>query len=186
MGKFILPEAALEIGLIDELGSFEDTLTYLDSKITNKTNTQNPIKMNKSFPKLEAVLEVQEGFSSNDNGIYLNEDQFDALENKLTDNETEIQEVLDAKKLVDDEVIVLKDVNTSIIDETNTVLELEGDAKVTDVSAAFLAMKNKIATLGEQPGETHTNLGEDGTTTPKNPQMNFNTPFYNKTRELLN
>lgn len=184
-GKVYGPDEALKVGLIDQLGSLEDALLYLEEESQKQNNTKNPIKMNKSFPKLEAVLEVKDGFSSNEEGIYLNEGQFDALENKLSTSETELQNVTDAKKLVDDEVENFKTANTSIVDEANTTLELEGDAKVTDVAGAFTAMKNKIALLGDQPGATHTNLGEDGKSLPENSQMDFNTDFYNKTKELL-
>lgn len=182
-GKVYGPEEALKVGLIDTLGSFEDAINYLSQNSKNQNKNTN--KMNKSFPKLEAALDIKEGFSSNDEGIYLNEEQFDIVEEKLTSLETNLESVTNAKKLVDDEVVALTDANTSIVDQVNTSLELEGDAKVTDVTGAFTALQNKITALGEQPGATHTNLGEDGKPI-ENAQMDFNTEFYKKTKALLN
>lgn len=160
-GKVYGPEEALNVGLIDSLGSFEDALSYLDSKSEKNTNAKKTTKMNNKYNALEAVLNTTFEVDDTKNGVLLSEEEAGKVDSKISDLQTELQTVTDAKKLVDDTISANTVKNTAIVDEVNTVLELEGDAKVTDVATAFTAMKNQIAELGKQPGETPTNLGEN-------------------------
>lgn len=164
------------------------------------------IKMNKSYKAIESVLGTAFEVDENRSGLLLTEEEAGKVEDKLATLQSEkesksqsdlavVNEVNTSLKLEGDAKVT--DVsaavaalnsqldNTAIVDEVNTSLELEGDAKVTDVTGAFTALKNKIGALGEQPGSTHTNLGEDGKPSPENSQMDFNTDFYKKTKELL-
>lgn len=192
-GKVYAPDAALKVGLIDALGSFEDVVSYLQQNSKSKNNNKNNYQMNKSFPKIENLLDIKEGFQSNESGTYLNENQFDVVENKLSALETEKTNLTDAKKLVDDKVTAMQTTiddtltaDAAIVAAANTSLELEGDAKVTDVAGAIAALNSKITLLGAGPGAQHTNLGADGKPKVANAQMDFNTDFYKKTQELFN
>lgn len=117
--------------------------------------------MNTKYNALEAVLDTTFEVDDTKNGVLLTEEEAGKVDSKISDLQTELQTVTDAKKLVDDVIIGNTTSNTAIVDEVNTVLELEGDAKVTDVATAFTAMKSKIATLGGEAGAEHTNLGEN-------------------------
>tara|TARA_R110002096_G_C14661308_1_gene727997 strand:+ start:2648 stop:3796 length:1149 start_codon:yes stop_codon:yes gene_type:complete len=143
-------------------------------------------KMNTSLKNIEAVLDATFEADQTKEGILLNEQESTKLDAHLGTLVTDLETAKDAEATAKQSVTDMETANTSIIDEINTSLELEGDAKVTDVAGAIAAMKNKIEDLGEQPGETHTNLGADGKLIPENSQMDFNTPFYNKTKKLLN
>lgn len=126
-----------------------------------KQNAKKTTKMNNKYNALEAVLNTTFEVDDTKNGVLLSEEEAGKVDSKISDLQTELQTVTDAKKLVDDTISANTVKNTAIVDEVNTVLELEGDAKVTDVATAFTAMKNQIAELGKQPGETPTNLGEN-------------------------
>lgn len=183
---------------------------YAKMNFVSDTTTPTPKKtvpMNKSYKAIEAVLGTAFEVDENRTGLLLTEEEAGKVEGKLASLQTENNTVTQANATIVDEVntslqlkgdakvtdvagafaaLNTKLANTAIVDEVNTSLELEGDAKVTDVATAFTAMKNKISELGQEPGATHTNLGADGKPAVKHAQMDFNTEFYNKTKELLN
>lgn len=153
---------------------------------------KNQNNMSKSYLKLEAISGSKFEDSTED-GVFLNGTIADAVEAKLTELEGKIETantaVTDANtKTVTAEtnLTTVNDANTTAIDAVNASLELEGDAKVTDVAGAVAALQNKITVLGEQPGATHTKLNADGTPTVENAQMDFNTPFYKSIKKHLN
>lgn len=200
-GKVYAPEHALQVGLIDALGSFDDAINYLQANSTTTPTPNKTVKMNKSYKAIETVLGETFEVDENRTGLLLTEEQSGKVEDKLAllqsekataaqGNATIVDEVNTSLKLEGDAKVTdiagavaalnAKLDNTAIVDEVNTSLELEGDAKVTDVATAFTAMKVKLGSLGEQPGETHTNLGEHHQGEKKHTYVDFTSSIYNK------
>lgn len=91
-GKMYFATDALKLNLIDEIGSFERAVQKLDELAGEAGNNsqqpdsqfkpKNSTKMNK-FPLLSALLAV-DALESTDDGVFLNEDQLQVIEQRLT------------------------------------------------------------------------------------------------------
>lgn len=164
--------------LMEHYAKMNFNIPEAEPKPAPTQNAKKTVKMNKSYKALEAVLDTTFEVDDAKTGVLLTDEEAVKVDAKLTSLQDDLASVNDAKKLVDDTVTGLTTANTSIVDEVNTTLELEGDAKVTDVAGAFTAMKNKIAALGEQPGATHTNLGENNQGEKKHTYVDFSSSIY--------
>lgn len=143
--------------------------------------------MSKAYPSIEAALNKQFAEGEAANGILLAEDEADIVENHIKDLSTQITAANDARTVAETALTDANAVNDSIVAQVNQALNLEGDAAVTTVVDAVEALNAHIAELGKQPGATHTNIADDDQADAnKHPYIDFNTPFYKKTKQLLN
>lgn len=176
-------EKALELGLVDENGDLGTAISRVfelaDKNVKNK-------KMDKSYKKIEGVIGEEFGEGATANGILLNEAQADAVENRIAALETEAAEAVTARETAETDLANATTANTALVDQVNAALELEGDAKVANVADAITALQNKITALGQEPGATHTSSGKEDDKPNPHAHMDFNTPFYNTTKQLLN
>jgi len=151
-----------------------------------KSNHKKPLKMSKSYPKIEAVLGKAFGEGEASNGVLLNEAEADQVEARISALETEAATAVTAKETVETSLANVVTESDALVAKANTILGLEGDAKLTGVKEAFDALDAKITALGKQPGATHTQTSEEGDKPNPHAHMDFNTPFYNTTKQLLN
>lgn len=189
---------SLEMGLIDEIGTIETAINKVfELSEKNKPNTHTMSKI--SYPKIEAALEMEASFESNEEGTFLSEEQLATIENNIIQleaaanfeldlkvtSETNLATAISEKEAAEALVTASALANENLINQVNESLGLEGEAKVTTVIDAVAALNAHIAMLGGQAGATHTSLGDGGT--PPNPHatMDFNTEFYNTTKNLL-
>ncbi len=131
-------------------------MNFEDITPAPKKTTQKQKKMNRSLKNIEAVLDTTFEDSETKDGVLLTDAEATKIDTKLADLQTATDTEKTAKVKAEGDLKTLKASYTSIVDQVNTSLKLEAEAKVTDVAGAFTALKNKIAALGEQPGETHT------------------------------
>jgi protease-4 len=85
-GAIYVPEEALSLNLIDELGTLQTAFDkVIELSKAKKSSNQKPnTNMNtKSLPKLEAVLGLEASLALTDDGSYLNEGQLEAIEASL-------------------------------------------------------------------------------------------------------
>ncbi len=147
-------EKAKEMKLVDSLGTINDAIDRVIelSKDANKKSTQ----MSKNYTKIESVIGKKFGEGETANGILLNEAEADQVEAKISALESDLQaaktEKATAEKAVTDAVAT----HNAIVLGANKELELTGEDKVTDVTGAITAYKNKITALGNEPGDDHT------------------------------
>lgn len=89
-GATYKPPKALELGLINEIGTMQDAINKVIelSKINKSSKTTK--KMDRNFPKVQAVLGMETDFESNDQGVYLSEEQLTTLETSLENHATEL------------------------------------------------------------------------------------------------
>jgi signal peptide peptidase SppA len=100
-GKVFFAEDALSLGLIDEIGSLDAAIaavsalaSTIDSSSNSAASTQlsKPIFKTMDLPILFSLLQVS-AIETTDEGIYLNEQQLQAIENRLNENAAAIQSI---------------------------------------------------------------------------------------------
>ena len=100
-GKVFFAKDALSLGLIDEIGSLDAAIitvsalaSPIDSASNSAASTQfaKPILKTMDLPILISLLQVS-AIETTDEGIYLNEQQLQAIENRLNENAAAIQSI---------------------------------------------------------------------------------------------
>jgi protease-4 len=164
-GDVFNPSQALELGMIDSLGSLSDavnsvvTLSRKREQENNSTN-QNTTMETTPRPALQSVLGIEEPLASTEeNGSYLNAEQLDAVEQSLV----AAQEGADTLVGVEASLTTAQESLTAATDAaatTQTAIasalgleQVEGQSS-EDVHASIIA---SIATLrSSKPAKTHT------------------------------
>jgi signal peptide peptidase SppA len=168
-GKVFFAEDALSLGLIDEIGSLDaaiaavSALAYsIDSSFNTTTSTQFPKQILKTMdlPILISLLQVS-AIETTDEGIYLNEQQLQAIENRLNENTVAIQSITasletavrEAETLVSNAEAAASDAdNLRIVAEsalsaaTNTIDEIHPDiASSVGIPSKIEAIRTLLA-----------------------------------------
>lgn len=149
-GRVEFADKALEIGLIDSIGTFEFAVqSALDlSNKKNKTSAQaKSNQINKTVmakhPKLAAVLGVE--LEMNDGGSFLNESQLSAIENKLAEHQSAI-----------DAVVAERDQAKNDLQAANDAHAQELESKTTEIANLTTQVQEKqteIASIRKNGGE---------------------------------
>lgn len=144
--------------------------------------------MSKERPQLQGVLALDGPLAATeDNGSYLNEEQLDAVETAIANNATALQTAADAQQQAEDNLADAQQENTDLTTQVNTLAEAAGVESGDTVADTITAIENKIEELGKEPGAAHTNAaGGSGNESDTHEYVDLNTPFYQKTKELLN
>ncbi len=149
---------AMSLGLVDELGTIQTAINkVLELADQNEKSQKVNTKTMKNYNKIEALLGIETGFASNDQGVYLSEDQLQALEDQLATAGTDLQNVND-------------NLNTSIaeaIDVAGAVTEaLEAAGVVPDENSTTLeqiaALRGLVLEYGKKPAASHTAVFASG------------------------
>lgn len=151
-GSTYNPKTALEMGLIDNIGTLQDVV----NTIFNKTKSnQNKTTMSKKQTNLLAVLAVTE-LQMNDNGTYLNEGQLEAIEQSLTAKEAEVT----ALKTANTEAVTAKETaeesNTAVSAKVTELLTSLGVKTEGTTDEQMAALSSAVMTLSKKPGSAHT------------------------------
>lgn len=163
--NYFVGDKAKEIGFFDEIITATDTdntnnvpenVTNMSSKdlflhyqnivipTENKTPKNTPIKMSKTkilVPAIQNVLGYEEGFGSNENGVFLQETELNKVEDALTNAATNVSNL---ETQVSDAAAITNDASTSI----NSALD-NAEIKYTDKNT----LTEKINLLNEQRNE---------------------------------
>jgi protease-4 len=97
-GKMYMAEDALKRGLIDEIGGINVAAKKVEelAKAKAEAPTNKTKQEMKQFPKLNSLLKL-ESLESTDEGCYLNEEQLQAVEDRITSAEASESELATAK-----------------------------------------------------------------------------------------
>ena len=185
--------AALQKGLVDQLGTLQDAVNKVFelSKEKQSTNTKIMSTPN-SFPNLEATLGLDAPLASTDNGSYLNEDQKAAIENKLSANATALKTAQDAQATAEAALQTAKEehatelqaatgVSDNLTEQLRAAATLAGvegladDASAEDISTALTA---RIEELNARPGATHTSTASNDKDPGEYSHIDFNSSIY--------
>lgn len=156
-GDAFFPKTALKLGLIDEIGTLQTAIDKVYDLSKDNAQTQNTQNM-KQYKNIQSVLGMETPFESNDQGVYLNEEQLDTIEASVNPEfaGTE-QAVADATEPLNTEITQLKESATATENALNKVFEdaeLErGEMSIAE-SMAFLS--EKLEEYGSADGGSHT------------------------------
>lgn len=140
-GKVYYSKQALKAGLIDKIGT-------MDTAIQSIRNS-NPKKMSnisaQSLPLLCATLGFAEGFESNEEGVHLNEESLQAIENALAVGNTSAEQVVELQ--------------ASIQTQTTANTELQTQNQT---------LQHRVEELTQQLEESQNGMAHRGTTIQAN------------------
>ncbi len=161
---------ALEMGLVDELGSL-DTAVLKVLELDNQTSNQNPNNMStKTRAMVQAVLGLAVPLvSTEDKGSYLNEEQLDSLENKLVAadaNATALQASVDAAKdsqTTAEQALVTANTThaaamTEVETSVTTMLTGAGLTATGTLTEKLTALNSHLVVVNKGDGAKHTNV----------------------------
>ncbi|MGB0867956.1 MAG: S49 family peptidase [Flavobacteriales bacterium] len=172
-GKVYSPEKSIEVGLADEIGTFDDAFNYILEQHNLSTNSNNNTNMsteNKTYPNMQKALgmdtplTVSKGFFASKGKVELSETQIDSIEMAL--NGVEGSTALKADNAaLKTQLETAKGTNTSMDADISAAmvdlgLDATGDSK-KDLATIVATTKE----YGSQPGETNTQpqASQDGT-----------------------
>lgn len=174
-GAIYKPKKALDLGLIDQIGTMQ---TAFDKVIElSKANTQNSNQITntmttKKLPRVEAVLGLEAPLAITENGSFLNQEQLDAVEGRLDALETENSDLstqlseattahTTAVAAIQNQLTEANNSLTTVEASVDAVLESAG-LPVTGTLAEKLTAINAYATKkGAEDGASHTNVKTD-------------------------
>ncbi len=157
-GKVFFASRALEIGLIDAIGSIETALDLLDD-VPNKNSVQSKsfFIMNKKMPMLTAALGV-DSLEATDEGVFLNEEQLSVIEASLADHQQKLtaeQEKITGLGAKIEELQSSVTAKEAVINTANTTIETlkEENTQLTTANSSLQSendiLKDKSADQGK-------------------------------------
>lgn len=154
---------AIKLGLVDEMGTLTTAINKVFELSGLKSKTQNKKNM-KKFNKLEAALNVEDGFASNDNGVFFNEEQLETLENLITTQETELTNAQTALQNANDNFNSAMEDSVAIAAEVSGALEAAGVENHEELSTleGIAMLQNLILEYGKKDAAEHTNTISSG------------------------
>lgn len=115
-GKVYYSKPALKAGLIDQIGTMD---TAIQSIRNSKPKKMSNISA-QSYPTLTATLGWSEGFESTDEGVFVQEDQLQALESALANGSTAAATIADHEVTIAAHQATIQERDTTI-DTLNTI-----------------------------------------------------------------
>lgn len=196
-GAIYNAEKALELNLIDEIGSLETAISKVFelSKQNSKSNSKN---MNtKEFPQIQKALGLETPLAMNDNGSFLNEEQLQSLENQLEQAQSNLQDAEDARIQAEQALQTANETHalevqqgTSVAQALTTLLSgiaesagVEGLAEDATSEEVANAINERIAVLNGKPGAGHTTAAEDQDPPKDHAYLDFENSIYNPLKQ---
>ena len=188
-GAIYVPEEALYLNLIDELGTLQTAFDkVIELSKAKKSSNQKPnTNMNtKSLPKLEAVLGLEASLALTDDGSYLNEGQLEAIEaslNTASETSATLQTQLDdananhqtALEAVNGQLTEAQTNATAMETSVNAIMENLGLPVAGTLTEKLTAINAKSIEVGKQDGASTTTpkIGAEGEGKPSTASLNI-------------
>lgn len=176
---------AVEMGLVDSIGTLSDAIAWVAEKSKKVNNSNfNTNTMSKERANLQGVLGLDAPLASNDQGTYLNDSQLNIIENALNGQTEVLNQLKDDHKAL---ITALEADKQKAIDKTtalakglNTVATTLGaDVSISEESVDVSALTDKVVELQAEPGATHTTAGTPITKEDnKHSYIDFASPMY--------
>jgi protease-4 len=173
-GAIYPPEKALELGLVDRIGTINDVFDdIVRLSKEQSSNNQNSNTMSKPRANVQAVLGLTAPLASTENGSYLNEVQLDTIEASLTTANSEkerLQGELNTataaqQKAEGDLTIAQKahaDATTALDTKVDSLVAAAGITAEGTTTEKLNALEAHYATINKADGAKHTNPKTDG------------------------
>lgn len=166
-GAVYFPKQALDMNLVDSLGTMKDAfekVIALAKTPKPKNNSNTNLNMNtKQLPNVQAVLGLDAPLASTEeNGSYLNFEQLDTIEARLVELEasnTTLQEAIDASVLdtsIQDQLVVAQGSVSGMEASIDTLLVSAGLPVEGTIEEKTIALNAKVLEMGSKDGAAHT------------------------------
>lgn len=187
-GGVFNPEKAKELKLIDAIGTFQDAIDKVFELSQVNNQISNTSTMSKNREELQAVLGLDGPLAATEeHGSYLNEDQLDAVENRLTEQATAVANAQTEAQTAKDDLATEQTASTEVANKVNALAALANAETGETVADTLANLENRINEMNAKPGDSHTTAKKkENEEEASHPYMDFDTPFYNKAKSLLN
>lgn len=164
-GAVFAPDQALELGMVDSIGSLEDAVSRVIT-LSRKQNNNNQNNSNQETimettprPALQNVLGIDAPLAATEeNGSYLNQDQLDTIEQSLEQGATAQTELETAQTTIQQGADELSQALTDQETAQNEIIAAL-DVEVQEGQTAQEAILNSIAALrSSKPAAAHTEV----------------------------
>ncbi len=159
-GKVFFAEDALSLGLIDEIGSLEVAIAAVSSLSSSEgtisdssasSQIPKPILKTMNLPILISLLQVS-ALETTDEGIYLNEQQLQAIENLLKENAAAIDSITAASETaVLDAQTAVSNAESATTNADN--LRIAAESALTNATVAIDEIHPDIAASADIPSK---------------------------------
>lgn len=172
---------SLSKGLIDEIGTMQTAVDKVFEQAVQPSNLNPNTNMSKQRANLQAVLSLDAPLASTEeNGSYLNEEQLDAVENRLGELETinsTLTEQLTAAQndtAVQDQLTASQDSLSGVETEVDAMMTASGLTPSGTLNEKLTALSAKVEVMGKGDGENTTNpiVGAENLETTSVPELN--------------
>lgn len=152
----------LKEGLFDSIGTLQDAIDKV-FELSQTSNSNSNTNMSKKRPLVEAVLGLDEPLASNDNGVYLNNEQVDAIEQNIESQNTAVADLQTQLQAAQDNTELNAQLTTAT--DSLTVVESNVDAMLTEagltvegtLTEKLNALSIKVTDMAGKDGASHTN-----------------------------
>jgi protease-4 len=164
-GAVYFPAEAITMNLVDQLGTMRDAFNKVISLSTPKNNNINSNSNNmktKAMPLLQAVLSLDAPLAITDKGVFLNEEQLESVEGRLSALEgseaTLTTQLEEAKKNpeLQGKLTTATTALTTVESSIDTMLEVAGLSVEGSLTEKITALNVKVTEMSKQPGDVHT------------------------------
>ena len=155
---------AIEVGLIDAIGTREEALDYLfklseGEDTSTPDNTQNQdIDMSQTNYEMVAAaigqeeVKISAGFLTGKKGYLLNESQLNLLQDKLASSEASLSNLQQTTQVAQQRATEAEATNTKLKGAVEAALETAGLAAGANLEASIKLLGDKVKEYGNQPG----------------------------------
>lgn len=163
---------SLENNLIDSIGTLQDAIDKV-FELSQTSNSNSNTNMSKKRPLVEAVLGLDEPLASNDNGVYLNDEQVDAIEQNIEAQNTAVADLTTQLEAAQDNTELNAQLTTAT--DSLTAVESNVDEMLTEagltvegtLTEKLTALSTKVSEMSKADGAAHTRPKVEGKETPK-------------------
>jgi protease-4 len=174
---------SLEMGLVDKLGTLEDTINHVVTLAIN--NNHNSINMAKERPQLQTLLGLDSPLEEMDGYSSISSEDIDSIEQSLENSNNEL---IKARENLTGQQTQLNDLETSVnAIITSHNIEVETTATLSEkITAVNTHISDLTAKLGGKDGAEITRPIADPDETDGEGNIIDNTASHNRLAELIN
>lgn len=171
---------ALELNLVNELGTLQDAINkvYDLNTINNNSNSNSKTMNTTERPNVQSVLGLDAPLASTDNGSYLNDEQLNAMESHLADSAVALATAETASTEAEDALRQAQQTVSDLQTSLNAMATTAGIEAGEDNGATIIALNTRITELGKAPGDAHTVVSKGNEPDTKFDYIDFGSSIY--------
>lgn len=178
-GKTYYANEAKKIGLIDAISNFQQVVSRVAAlaKQNSSQKSTNNMSTSKKYPQLAKAAKWEEGYETNEDGIFLNHEEAAAVETSLASNEQLTNELTTQKDANTTLQTSLTEVNSQLAEANTKIQTLTNDLSAEKANTQ--SWKTKAEEYGAEANNegtvVHTNKDESVSETKEAEEHPFTT-----------